>query len=238
MVELTDKPIDLARVLANVTHEDCGAEVLFVGTTRRWTSAEKVREAQAINSQESDAATSDQVASSSTTAALVNSATSDSRTCSDSGARSEKLRDRSEPVVRVETQRLYYEAYRELALEQMRLLESQALERWPIRNVVLVHRLGDVLPKEASVAVAVSCPHRSEAFEAAKWLIDTLKHEVPIWKQEHYEQHGSQWIHPTRGSCNCDHSPTTETVPRESTQADTDTPTNGQDALVGHEVDR
>jgi hypothetical protein len=62
---------------------------------------------------------------------------------------------------------------------------------------------GNVAASEASVAIAVSCPHRSEAFEAAKWLIDQLKHQVPIWKQEHYVQHGAEWIHPTAGNCHC-----------------------------------
>jgi molybdopterin synthase catalytic subunit len=59
-----------------------------------------------------------------------------------------------------------------------------------------VHRLGVVLPGEASVAVAVSAPHRAAAFEAARWLIDTLKEEVPIWKQEHWADGSTEWVHP------------------------------------------
>jgi molybdopterin synthase catalytic subunit len=111
----------------------------------------------------------------------------------------------NEPSVEVlETDYLMYEAYQEMALRQMQELASEAQSRWPIKQVAMVHRLGRVDPTEASVGVAVSSPHRSEAFEAAKWLIDELKHEVPIWKQEHYVQNGKEWIHPTSGNCSCD----------------------------------
>ena len=105
--------------------------------------------------------------------------------------------------VPVETSHLIYDAYREMALKKLIELAEEAKKRWPVFAVSIVHRLGRVDPMEPSVAVAVSCPHRSEAFEAAEWLINTLKHEVPIWKQEHYVQGGEEWIHPTSGSCNC-----------------------------------
>ncbi len=103
----------------------------------------------------------------------------------------------------LETDHLNYEAYREMALRQMQALADEAKQRWPVQKVAMVHRLGIVGPKEASVGVAVSTPHRSEAFEAARWLIDQLKHEVPIWKQDHYVQNGPEWIHPSSGSCSC-----------------------------------
>ncbi len=103
----------------------------------------------------------------------------------------------------VETDHLLYEAYDQLASAEMTRLEAEARQRWPVRQVVLVHRTGRVDPMEASVVVGVASPHRAEAFEAARWLIDELKHRVPIWKQEHYVQSGAQWIHPTGGSCRC-----------------------------------
>jgi molybdopterin synthase catalytic subunit len=144
MIQITDRSIDLNALLPQLCNPDCGAQVIFVGTTRQWTGE-------------------------------------------------------------IETAFLEYEAYEELALNQMRALESQARQRWPVREVIMVHRTGRVEVSEPSVAVLVASPHRAEAFAAARWLIDELKHHVPIWKQEHYVQRGAQWIHPTAGNCNCNH---------------------------------
>lgn len=83
-----------------------------------------------------------------------------------------------------ETMRLVYEAYEPMAVAEMRRLAESAAERWPILRLVLVHRTGEVAIGEAAVVVGVACPHRAEAFEACRWLIDTLKAEVPIWKKE------------------------------------------------------
>jgi len=83
-----------------------------------------------------------------------------------------------------ETTRLVYEAYEPMALAEMQRLAEVAAERWPILRLVLVHRTGEVAIGEAAVVVGVACPHRAEAFEACRWLIDTLKAEVPIWKRE------------------------------------------------------
>jgi molybdopterin synthase catalytic subunit len=98
---------------------------------------------------------------------------------------------------RTETAYLEYEGYREMAVAKMAELEKMARERWPIRTIALIHRLGRVEVKEPSVAVIVSTPHRSEAFEAAKWLIDELKKQVPIWKKEWFAAQPPKWIHPT-----------------------------------------
>ncbi len=68
--------------------------------------------------------------------------------------------------------------------------------QWPLVGCALVHRLGEVGLGEASVAVAVSSPHRRDAFAAAEWLMDRLKQEVPIWKQEHWADGSSEWVHP------------------------------------------
>jgi molybdopterin synthase catalytic subunit len=86
-----------------------------------------------------------------------------------------------------------YEAYEEHAVRAMQEVATAARGRWPqVQRIALVHRVGDLALSEASVAVVVSSPHRAEAFEAARFCIDTLKESVPIWKQEHWEG-GSDW---------------------------------------------
>src|SRR5450432_2537693 len=75
---------------------------------------------------------------------------------------------------------LDYEAYAEMAQSQLDALARRARERWPIIRITLLHRTGRVAIGEPSVLIAVSTPHRAEAFEACKWLIDTLKAEVAI----------------------------------------------------------
>lgn len=95
-----------------------------------------------------------------------------------------------------ETDRLSYSAYTNMAIRQMEQLEDQARRRWPLVGCVLIHRVGEVPVGDASVAVAVSSPHRRDAFEAANWLIDTLKLVVPVWKKEHWTGNAAGWIHP------------------------------------------
>lgn len=87
---------------------------------------------------------------------------------------------------------LHYEAYEEMALEQMESLAGQALGQFQIRDVAIVHRLGRLEIGEASVLIAVASAHRAAAFDACRWLIDTLKRTVPIWKKEHFED-GAVW---------------------------------------------
>ena len=87
---------------------------------------------------------------------------------------------------------LDYEAYEEMALKEMESLAAQALERFQIRDAVLVHRLGRLEIGETSVLIAVASAHRAAAFDACRWLIDTLKRTVPIWKKEHFED-GAVW---------------------------------------------
>jgi molybdopterin synthase catalytic subunit len=95
---------------------------------------------------------------------------------------------------------LDYEAYREMALKQMHDLAQRARERWPIIKMVLLHRVGRVGLAEPSVLIALSTPHRGDAFEACRFLIDTLKAEVAIWKKEIWADGNSSWIHPARAS--------------------------------------
>jgi len=79
---------------------------------------------------------------------------------------------------------LDYEAYEEMALRQLHLLRAEAIEHYAVREVAIVHRLGRLLVGETSVLIVVASAHRGAAFDACRWLIDTLKKTVPIWKKE------------------------------------------------------
>ena len=88
---------------------------------------------------------------------------------------------------------LTYEAYEEQAVVRLREVADEARRRWPDTvRLVLLHRTGRLELCEASVIVVASSPHRAQAFEAARFCIDTLKETVPIWKREHWEG-GSDW---------------------------------------------
>jgi molybdopterin synthase catalytic subunit len=87
---------------------------------------------------------------------------------------------------------LDYEAYEEMALKQMESLAEQALAKFQIRDVAMVHRLGRLDIGETSVLIVVVSAHRAPAFDACRWLIDTLKRTVPIWKKEHFAD-GAVW---------------------------------------------
>jgi molybdopterin synthase catalytic subunit len=135
MVELVTAPIDVPRLLAQVSSTQAGAVLLFLGTTREFTNGRQ-------------------------------------------------------------TTTLDYEAYDSMARKKLNELESMARSRWELVDCGIVHRLGNVALGEASVAIAVSSGHRSTAFEAGRWLIDTLKVEVPIWKKEHWADGTTEWVHP------------------------------------------
>jgi MoaE-MoaD fusion protein len=87
---------------------------------------------------------------------------------------------------------LDYEAYESMALNEMEKLAQAALERFKVRDVCLVHRLGRLQIGETSVLIGVASAHRAASFEACRWLIDTLKKTVPIWKKEYFED-GAVW---------------------------------------------
>jgi len=87
---------------------------------------------------------------------------------------------------------LDYEAYEEMALKQMEELAERALADFKIRDVAIVHRLGRLEIGETSVLIVVASAHRGAAFDACRWLIDTLKRIVPIWKKEYFED-GAVW---------------------------------------------
>jgi molybdopterin synthase catalytic subunit len=91
---------------------------------------------------------------------------------------------------------LDYEAYAPMAEAKMQELIERARKQWPIDRAAIVHRLGHLDLGEISVAVAVSCPHRQQAFEAGEFLIDELKLVVPIWKKENWDDGTTEWVHP------------------------------------------
>jgi molybdopterin synthase catalytic subunit len=91
---------------------------------------------------------------------------------------------------------LDYEAYPAMAEKKMQEIEAETRQRWPVGEIVLVHRLGHLKLGDVSVAVAVSCPHRSDAFEACRFAIDRLKEVVPIWKKENWADGTTEWVHP------------------------------------------
>ena len=94
-----------------------------------------------------------------------------------------------------ETARLEYEAYGEMARKSLAGLEAEARRRWPVVELAIVHRVGVLGPGDVAVVIAVSCPHRDEAFEACRWLIDALKGETPIWKKEVAPDGSGEWVH-------------------------------------------
>jgi len=132
LIELTDRPIPVDRLLREVADPRAGAVVLFLGVVR-------------------------------------------------DNARGRRVKH------------LTYEAYEALARRQCEQIAGAIHERWPVTRVVIVHRTGRLEIGEASVAIAVSAPHRAEAFEAGRFAIDTLKQTVPIWKKEVWEG-GEAWV--------------------------------------------
>ena len=109
------------------------------------------------------------------------------------------VRDLTGDVVTVA---LDYEAYPGMAEKKMAEIEADTRLRWPVGELALVHRLGHLGVGEISVAVAVSCPHRAQAFEACRHAIDRLKELVPIWKRENAADGSTGWVHPGKDEKN------------------------------------
>jgi molybdopterin synthase catalytic subunit len=91
------------------------------------------------------------------------------------------------------TIRLEYEAFRPMAVAEMRRIGDEVAARWPGARVAMAHRIGRLEIGEASVVIAVACAHRAEAIAACHWAIDQLKERVPIWKKE-FSAEGEFWI--------------------------------------------
>jgi molybdopterin synthase catalytic subunit len=123
MFSISEDPIDVEGLLANVKDDSAGASILFLGTVRNHNEGYDV-----------------------------------------SG--------------------IYYEAYIRMAEDALSKIEAEVIKRWNLKKFAAVHRIGDLKIGEVSVAVAVSSEHRAEAFEAARYAIDQIKTEVPIWKKE------------------------------------------------------
>ena len=90
---------------------------------------------------------------------------------------------------------LDYEAYPGMAEKKLAEIEAETRQLWPVAEFALVHRLGRLELGDVSVAVAVSCPHRHQAFDACRFAIDRAKEIVPIWKKEHWADGGTEWVH-------------------------------------------
>jgi molybdopterin synthase catalytic subunit len=95
-----------------------------------------------------------------------------------------------------QTVALDYDAYPAMAVRKMEELIEQARTQWPVAKAAIVHRLGRLELSDVSVAVAVSTPHRHQAFDAGRFLIDQLKVVVPIWKKENWADGSTEWVHP------------------------------------------
>ncbi|MGV3559309.1 molybdenum cofactor biosynthesis protein MoaE [Larkinella arboricola] len=90
-------------------------------------------------------------------------------------------------------ERLEYEAYDRMALAKMQEIADEACQRWDVRKYAIIHRKGNLAIGEMAVLIAVATPHRADAFDACRYIIDTLKQQVPIWKKEIFED-GQVWV--------------------------------------------
>lgn len=91
-------------------------------------------------------------------------------------------------------ERLHYDAYRDMAVRELGSIADAAARRAGSNRVAIVHRTGTLEIGEVSLAVAVSSPHREEAFDAARWIIEEVKRRVPVWKREHYADGKGEWL--------------------------------------------
>lgn len=95
---------------------------------------------------------------------------------------------------------LEYQAYEPMAIRVFQQIAAEIRQHWAdVTHVVIHHRVGKLQIGEISVLVAIGCPHRTEAFAACKYAIDTLKHNAPIWKKEHWEDGSTSWV--SIGAC-------------------------------------
>ena len=89
--------------------------------------------------------------------------------------------------------KLEFEAYESMALSEMKKIASDAFQKWPIQKILIHHRTGTLITGEVPVVIAVAAAHRAAAFDACRYIIDTLKETVPIWKKEVFED-GEVWV--------------------------------------------
>jgi molybdopterin synthase catalytic subunit len=89
---------------------------------------------------------------------------------------------------------LDYSAYTDMAETELAAIVLEASERWSMPDIVVEHRIGSLGLGDASVAIAVAHPHRGEAYEASRYIIEELKRRLPVWKREHYVDGRSEWV--------------------------------------------
>ena len=89
--------------------------------------------------------------------------------------------------------RLEYESYEKMAITEMSKIADVAHSKWPVKNIIIHHRYGNLKVTDKAVVIAVSTPHRKDSFEACQYIIDTLKQKVPIWKKEVFSD-GEEWV--------------------------------------------
>jgi molybdopterin synthase catalytic subunit len=87
-----------------------------------------------------------------------------------------------------------YESYEEMAAPVLREIATEAAQRIGSDRVAVVHRVGDLDIGEVSVAIAVSSPHRAEAYDASRYVIEEIKKRLPVWKKEHYADGAQEWV--------------------------------------------
>jgi molybdopterin synthase catalytic subunit len=102
--------------------------------------------------------------------------------------------------------RLEYEAFQELAVKEGDRIVTEALRRFPVKHALCVHRVGSLGLGDMAVWVGVSSAHRGEAFDACRFIIDEIKHRLPIWKKEHYRNGNSGWVNCERCAAEPEHS--------------------------------
>ncbi len=117
------------------------------------------------------------------------------------------VRDHNEGL---EVTRLEYEAFQELGEKEGERIIVEALLRFPVKHALCIHRLGSLALSDMAVWVGVSSAHRGEAFDACRFIIDEVKHRLPIWKKEHYRSGDSGWVNCERCAAAPAHSHTHE----------------------------
>ena len=90
-----------------------------------------------------------------------------------------------------------YSAYESMAARELADIAREAAQRFGVTDIAVEHRLGELALQEASVGIAVAHPHRAEAYEASRWILEEVKRRVPIWKREHYVDGMREWVDPT-----------------------------------------
>lgn len=91
---------------------------------------------------------------------------------------------------------LTYDAYPAMAESKLREILETAFHRWSLDQAMVVHRYGELALGDVAVAVVTASTHRAESFDSARWIMDTIKQVVPIWKREHWRDGSASWVHP------------------------------------------